>query len=80
METIDITPDWSGMRRFVIHVARTDLDAAQKIAAELRGEAPVIAYADDGSFAGGFATPGQAADHVREHGGRWTWGKRNGGY
>lgn len=38
--TIDITPDWEGMRRFVLHIFRTDPKTARKIAAEMGCEAP----------------------------------------
>ncbi len=34
-ETIDITPDVQGIKRWVLHVARTDMRAAVLVAAEL---------------------------------------------
>lgn len=39
-ETVDVTPNWEGLRRFVLHVFRTDPKTARKIAAEMGCEAP----------------------------------------
>lgn len=40
MQTIDITPNWAGMRAWVLHVAKTDPMLARKIASEMGREAP----------------------------------------
>lgn len=42
MDTIDITPNWSSMRRFVLHVFKTDPKLARKLAAEMGVEAPEL--------------------------------------
>jgi hypothetical protein len=34
-QTIDMTPNWPNMRRWVLHVARTDLAAALKVNASM---------------------------------------------
>jgi hypothetical protein len=40
-ESINIEPDWDGMRRWVLTVFKTDPATACKIAAEMGAEAPV---------------------------------------
>jgi hypothetical protein len=45
-QTIDITPNWASMRRFVLHVFRTDPVTARKIAAEMGSEAPELPDTD----------------------------------
>ena len=63
--TLDITPDWAGMRRFVAHVAQTDLSHAQNIARSLNSEAPfTVTNSATGEFKRGFATYGLALDYV----------------
>lgn len=42
METIDLTPNWDGMRRWVLHVFRTDPSTARRIAADMGSEAPTF--------------------------------------
>lgn len=39
-KTIDITPNWDGLRRWVRHVFRTDPDLARRIARDMGSEAP----------------------------------------
>lgn len=42
METVNLTPNWAGMRAWLLNVARTDLQTAERIAAEMGSEAPSI--------------------------------------
>lgn len=42
METINITPNWDNMRRFVLNVYRTDPMLARKLASEMGDEAPTF--------------------------------------
>lgn len=39
-ESINLEPDWEGMRRWVLHVAETDPEQAALIAGEMGSEAP----------------------------------------
>lgn len=39
-QTINIEPNWPGLRRWAEHVAATDLAAAKRVAAEMGREAP----------------------------------------
>jgi hypothetical protein len=42
METVNVEPNWDGMRRFVQNIAKTDPATARKIAAEMGDEAPYL--------------------------------------